>query len=281
MHIRWHRAVVVTAVCVVAANLWLDVRSRAAVDESIREERVVTVRGVKETWRLVWDGQPRPVCGPDDDLGIAGAITCPCAGFAYGESGRLLLVRVRAGREVERMSLGPLFMIEELDGPSVGTPGSAVLAHWPEKPDDFDREERGDSRLAADIKHRPAVGIMKVADYDRDGAATEFLLQVATLPCGKRQFVAVGVTAVSPRLHALSSVTHPERPLVMPAQAWKALQEHSGPATVPTWECGDHGSERRTELVVSARAGAIQVRNRAFTCPENGERERLAEDTAW
>jgi hypothetical protein len=57
---------------------------------------------------------------------------------------------------------------------------------------------------------------MKVADYDRDSEATEFLIQFGTLPCGKSQFAAVGVSAKESHLHALTSVAKPDTPLIMP-----------------------------------------------------------------
>jgi hypothetical protein len=88
--------------------------------------------------------------------------------------------------------------------------------------DNLDREDRGDPKLVTDIERRPAPVIMKFADYDRDGEATEFLIQVRTLPCGKSQFAAVGVSAKESHLHALTSVAKPDTPLIMPLlRDWK------------------------------------------------------------
>ena len=53
--------------------------------EWLREQQSVTVGGVAESWQLVWEGRPKPICGPQD---VEMAITCPCTGFAYGEMGR-------------------------------------------------------------------------------------------------------------------------------------------------------------------------------------------------
>ena len=244
---------------------------------TVREQRQVVVAGVDEIWQLVWDRPPVDRCGLEN---LPGAITCPCSGWAYGQSGKASLVRRRNGRELERMALGPLFRIEDLDGPDLPK-GDAILQRWPQQALDTERVHVGVT-LARDIKRRPAPDIMQMADYDRDGAATEFLLQVATLPCGKRQFIAVGVTGRNSRLLGLTTAAHPEAPLVMPEPAWQALARAAGPTTVPTWECGDHASERRTELVVSATNGQIRVRNRSFSCPDNnGGAERLIEDTEW
>jgi hypothetical protein len=241
----------------------------AADRQVVREQQTVTVEYATETWRLMWDGKPSSVCGPDE---VFMAITCPCSGWAYGESGKLFLVRSRGGQEIERMDLRPLFREYEVAG-------TAYLQRWPLKLSDMHREANGDRSLIAEIKRRPAPEIMKLADYDRDGSQTEFLMQVGTLPCGKRQFAAIGVTKAVPHLHALTSVSHPDKPLIMPEHAWQALLRSPLPTVVHTWPCGDHGSERRSELVVSANKGAIHVKDREYSCPDNGAPEELLEET--
>ena len=65
---------------------------------NIREEQQVVVNGVTETWRLQWKSPPHPEC--DASEGMAMAITCPCQGFAFGESGDLDVVRLRNGSEI-------------------------------------------------------------------------------------------------------------------------------------------------------------------------------------
>lgn len=206
------------------------------------------------------------------------AITCPCSGRAYGESGKLSLVRNRGGHDFERMDVGPLF--GKFDAPEAAkVEDPAYLPHWPLKLSDLDREDHGDPTLIAEIKRRPATEIMKFADYDRDGAATEFLIQVGTLPCGKLQFAAVGVTKSDPHLHALTSIAHPETPLIMPEAAWQALLKGPGPTVVPIWECGDHGNDGRSTLVVSAKAGAITVKDREYSCPAAGKAATLLHET--
>jgi hypothetical protein len=100
------------------------------------------------------------------------------------------------------------------------------------------------------------------------------------LPFGKLQFAAVGVSATKPDLHALTSVAKPDAPLIMPLAAWQALLKGPGPHTVPTWACGDHDSDVRTELVVSANDGQIYVKHREFSCPPDGQAEKLVKETA-
>ena len=249
--------------------------ARGADEQVVREQHTVAIDGVRETWQLVWEGKPATVCGPDE---VYMAITCPCSGWAYAEYGRLYLVRNRGGREIERMDLRPLF--GKFDYPEADkVDGSAYLQRWPLKPSDVDRENDRDPNLIPEIKRRPATEIMKLADYDRDGAPTEFLIQVGTLPCGKLQFAAIGVTKTIPHLHALTSVAHRDTPLIMPQAAWQALLKSRGPTTVRTWACDDHGSETRSELVVSANHGAIRVKEREYSCPGKGKAEKLLEET--
>ena len=67
------------------------------------------------------------VCGPNE---ISIVITCPCSGFASAENGKLFLVRMRGGREIERMNLGPLF--DKMDYPATDGVGSmGYLQRWP------------------------------------------------------------------------------------------------------------------------------------------------------
>src|SRR5690242_15002 len=70
----------------------------------IREEQEVVIDGFIETWRLVWLKPPKPACSDPVD-----GMTCPCAGFAYGEAAELALVRQRSGREIDRLDLTASF----------------------------------------------------------------------------------------------------------------------------------------------------------------------------
>jgi len=230
----------------------------------VREERVITVNGVGETWQLVWEGKPLPVCGPDE---IDMAITCPCAGLAYGEHGRLALVRRRDGQEVERMDLRPLF--GQFDGPGLdGYPDDgATLQRWPANfMSDVDRDGRNDPTLDNEIRHRRLAEIMKFADYDRDGHATEFLLQVGTLPCGKRQMALIGVSTSNPHLHVFSAADNSKQPLVMAFWVWAALLKGNGKADSLEWQCGDHGSDVESHIHVEARDGSFSVKRWDRTC---------------
>ena len=241
----------------------------------LREQRSLSVAGVAETWQLVWAAPPQPACGPED---VATATSCPCSGTAYGEAGMLALVRKRGVAEIERLALNPLF--GQFDGPP-DADGMATLIRWPVLDGDLARAGKNDPTLAAEIARRPAPTIMRFADYDHDGAETEFLLPVGTLPCNKVQYAAVGISAQDPHLHAFGSAVHPDAMLAMPLAAWHALLVRPGATTVPLWACGDHGSDRRSELIVSAGKNGIQAHERDFSCPEDGAPEKLLQESDW
>ena len=236
----------------------------------IREEQRVVIGGQPEVWRLEWTTPPRTVCEPEDNYWW----TCPCSGFAFGESGKLDLVRLRQGQEVERFPLAPLF--EDGETPAA-TAGDAVLKRWDVREGDWDymHLEPGRSSAVPGVRSRPLAIAMNLADYDHDGQATEFLLQMSSSPCGHREGVVVGVSRQMPRLHAFATAAHPDKPLVMDVRAWKALLHSAVPTRVVVWACGDHAADTETELEVSATSGAIRVRSREFQCDANDKRGKL------
>lgn len=250
----------------------------AAPGDILRESRAVTVSGKAEVWQLVWEGKPRSICGPED---IETAITCPCTGFAYGEMGRLSLVRKRGGKEVDRLALGPLFA--EL--PADNSQGLAAMQWRPFNSHDFDIATDGtkaqQARLQAAIKVRPGPRAMRLMDFDHDGQASEFMIQVSAGPCGHTDYVAVGVSKAEPRLHPLTSTGAAKGEVLnLPGSAWQVLGSARGSGKVTSWPCGDHGADQREELVLNASAGRISVKRRSYTCPEDGSAEKLIEEAA-
>ncbi len=246
----------------------------ASPPQFLREAKTVSIGGKTEQWSLVWEGRPSSICGPQD---VEMAITCPCTGFAYGEMGKLSLVRAAGGREIERMALGPLF--GEL--PESNSDGLAAMQWRPMHDEDFDAGQGASPKFLTQVRQRPGPRVMRMADYDHDGQASEFLVQVSAGPCGHTAYAAVGVSKARPRLHALESTAGQGGPLVMPGAAWQALLSGSGQRRVTVWPCGDHGAEERSELVLSAKSGAITVRQRSYSCPEDGSRERLLSDEPY
>ncbi len=240
-----------------------------AATPALREERPITINGQPETWRLEWQRPPVAVCAPPDPEWY----TCPCEGFAFGERGELDLVRLRGGKEVERLPLTPFF-----DGGEMPTdqPGAVLRRVAPIKADmDAGPEDPG---LPSRVAKRPVDSILQFADYDGDGQATEFLLQVGAEPCGKRMTIAIGVSRTEPGLHSLHTALQPGQPLVLRADHWLALLAAKSPVRVVDWPCGDHGSDTETELELSRGPGGIAVHRREFDCTEDGKRGKLSSE---
>ncbi len=229
----------------------------------VRDEAAVVIAGVRELWRLEWKSPPKPACAADD----AEWYTCPCEGFAFGEAGDLDVVRLRDGEEVERLSLTALF------GEQFSDVGPAAIVHRVE-PTDGDHTDPEDPGLVDRVAARPPDPILLFADYDRDGRATEFPLQIDAAPCGKRIMVVVGVSQLEPDLHVFHSAAHPDEPLMMQLDEWQALRDDELPTKVVDWYCDDHASPTETELELNAHAGAISVYEREYECLD-GERGRL------
>jgi hypothetical protein len=231
----------------------------------IREEQKVLVNGISEAWRLEWKSPPTPACGPEDMLS---ATTCPCSGFAYGESGQLDLVRSKDDHEIERLELTPFY-------DEVLYPGHAVLRRWEPQEQDLKKAKSEPQAFLAQVHARPVATVMRFADYNHDDSSTEFFLQTDLEPCGKVTGVVVGVTPTLPRLHVFGTALHPDKPLVMQKREWEALLKANEPTEVLDWACGDHGSEIESDLTLTVVKGAIHVVRREFECTDGAKRGRL------
>jgi len=232
----------------------------------MREETVVRVGTSLERWALEWQDAPVPACGPAE---VDMAITCPCSGFAYGEMGRLDLVRRRPGHANERLALTPLFDHQENPG---WREHLAVLQRWPMLGSDYPLADSIDLEPA--IRARAMTRVITPRDYDHDGRATEFPLQVGTLPCGKKQAVLIGVSAVDSSLHAFTSVAHPERPLVLPMTLGEQLRQSGGSTAGVEWPCGDHGADTQTEVQLSVSPQGIDGVRSEYQCLSGQSRGR-------
>jgi hypothetical protein len=236
-------------------------------DPVIREEQNIRVNGISELWRLEWKTTPKPSCGPEDG---SAATSCPCTGFAYGQSGQLELVRSTEGREIDRLELTPFFDNESPDR------GAATLQQW--EPGEKDVDELGSDSFLAQVRARPLARIMHFADYNHDGSSTEFFLQTGVEPCGKTVGIVIGVTPSHPWLHAFGTALHPDKALVLQKREWEALLKASGPTEVLDWPCGDHCSDTETDMALSAMNGSIKAVRREFECTESGNRGRLVHE---
>ncbi len=202
----------------------------------LREEKPVVVDGVTETWRLEWIRPPVPACMDSTWE------TCACAGFSFGEKGDLDLVRTRPGAPDERLHLGPLF-----------DDGDARLPRWVVSTQD--RSGVAKKPSIAEIQKREVVPVMKLGDYDHDGRATEFVLQVAAYACGHTPSILVGITKTH-GLHAFPAGDKPNEPLTLDSVAdWEKVKTKL-PLTIASTKCGEHGATEETSIqVVKADAG--------------------------
>jgi hypothetical protein len=232
----------------------------------IREEQKIVVNGISELWRLEWKSPPKSVCGPAD---LSSSITCPCSGFAFGESGPLDLVRLTNDREIDRLELSPLFekLFADQDG--------ALIQRWMTQEKDFEFLEKESAAFVKQVQIRPAVKIMDFADYNHDGKSTEFFLQTSVEPCGKITGVVVGLDGTHPKLHPFGTAAHPDKPLVIQKREWEALLKATGPIEVLDWRCGDHGGEIESNMELSATNGSIRAIRREYECTEKGNRGRF------
>ena len=256
---------------VTAAAAWLFAAAAGAADavSLVRAQKTLVVNGARESWRLQWDAVPDSACGPED---MAVALACPCSGFAYGEVGKLVLVRMRKGTTPERLELASFFQGQGAPG-SVGGAGDAVVQRWRPKPATA-HDEEDDWHHAADfdfikrVHARGSTEVLKLADYNHDGQATEFLLQVGAGGCGKHQMVLVGVSRYNPHLHVFASAEAPDQPLTLLAPVWAAVLRSPKPAHVMESSCDDPEREVESSLTVAARRGVFHVQRETRACPK-------------
>ncbi len=245
----------------------------AMAGETVRERRVLTVQGQREEWLVKWRGPVKAVCSSRE---LAEAVTCPCAGFAYGEQGQLVVERRRPGAPVERLDVSQLF--GEYDSPADA--GNAALVRVPRQP--VDPADGGGVSLNAErfnrtVRGRAPVSVMTFGDFSHDGLKASFLLQVGTAPCGKRELALIGVSRRHPHLHVFSTAAHPEHPLILQAGAWEVSMATEGQARFTASACGDHGGETEIEQVIEARDGRFSVLENTYACRDDGSRGNLLE----
>jgi len=230
----------------------------------VREERKIQVAGKTESWRLQWASAPTHVCDVGDDAWD----TCLCSGFAFGEKGELELIRSGTSRPEERLGLTPYFDDQESPGEGEGV----ALQRWPRLPQDK-------APSAKEVHSRPPVRILDVQDFNHDGWATEFVLQVGAGPCGHEASILVGVSRRDPTLHAFGTAEHPKKPLVLSPSAWRKLLPAKAPIEIVDVACGDHGASEESVLTLSANAAGLHAVERVYNCAANFKRGKLLNQT--
>jgi hypothetical protein len=161
-----------------------------------------------------------------------------------------------------------------------GNDPHAILRRWDVDwdVDGRDLEEKPSAAFAARVRARPLARIMNFADYDNDGRATEFMLQIGTEPCGKKESIVVGISRDNPHLHAFASVRNPGKPLLLMDWQWNALNGSKDVVEVGDLTCGDHGSDVNRDLVLRAENGRISATRRTYECTGQATRGGLSKE---
>jgi hypothetical protein len=181
--------------------------------------------------------------------------SCACAGFAFGERGSMDLVRTTPGKPDERLRLDPLFGDHD-----------TRMQRWPVTRSDTARPDGGATLDLAELSMRPVTSIIKFADFDHDGRASEFLLQVAAGPCGHTSTIVVGVSKSNPKLHAFGTADKPNEPFALErASDWEKLKGKASADVVLT-ACGDHGATEQTVAHLTAD-GELHAKTETKKCP--------------
>jgi len=209
-----------------------------------RAVKTVRVNDVDETWVLRWRGTPKKSCVDEDWF------TCPCWGFAFGESGHLELARLRPNLPEEILD----FTKHDAD---------LVLQRWIPKEKDDTKANPTDKYLQTLEVFDP----MQIRDYDHDGEATEFVFRSGVGgACGHTSlFDVVGISKKNPKLHFFG-VTLPH------LDDWESVRTMPMPGELKllTWRCGDHGSESEESLLVTLDAkGTLKTKELKRTCKAN------------
>jgi hypothetical protein len=224
----------------------------------------VVVNGRRETWRLQWAAAPAPACAAAE---IETALSCSCAGFAYGEAGPLSVLRIPARGAPETLELAPFFIAAATPAP----PGSALLQRRQPIPasasdEDDDWHHASDFNFLKRVRARRTTEAMRLADYNHDGQASEFLLQVGVLPCGRPQLLLVGVSRRNPHLHVFAAAEAEDQPLLMGPRAWAAVLRKPRATHVVEWPC-DAGADSVESVVdVEVRRGVFHLQRSERRC---------------
>ena len=252
----------------VAASLLMHGARAAELADLVREQHAVQVNGAYETWKLEWETLPAAACGPDD---VAVALACPCSGFAYGEAGRLSLVRLRPGTTRELLDLTGFYRHELLPVPD----NLAVLQRWLPVPatahdEDDDWHHASDLNFVSRVRARGAANVMRIGDFNHDGQASEFLLQVGSQGCGRHLMVLVGVSKYNTRLHVFASAEAPDVPLELDAQTWEAVLRSAKPIQALESGCDGPTNQVETEVRIETRHGIFHVQRLTHPCTNAG-----------
>jgi hypothetical protein len=226
----------------------------------LRESRYFRGHTGPECYRVYWLTEPEPRCAGAPD----GAEVCACAGFYVGRSGPLVLVRSRPGAADEYLDLGGLFADSEAE--RLG--GDALVAEYP--PMNVTQADGSVRMQAAPI----AQPILKLADYNRDGVAAEFVLHVGNEACNHGRYLLVGVLAANTAVTTPREAGPSAPPVAFDAPSdWEHLRE-TGALRREYWGCFDQGSEVRKSVRARVVDGQFEVEQLREPCVSSAVKAR-------
>jgi hypothetical protein len=200
--------------------------------------------GGEELWQIFWLEAPAAQCVRNASTAKNGAEqSCGCEGFWDGEAGRAVLVRSRDQHGSELLDLGSVFADTEEEAL-----GGHVLFR---------------ARPAANESNATATpappDVLKLADYNHDGVAAEFVVHTANPACGHGRYLLVGLFDAKGELGAYPLSLDVPTPLALDtAEDWEQLRV-AGQLQRTFWRCFDQGATQESRIVASASAGKIRA----------------------
>jgi hypothetical protein len=153
----------------------------------------------------------------------------------------------------------------------------AVLPHWPKLDGDYELSQTSLDTFGALVRARRPVTVMHIADYDHDGRATEFPLQIGAGPCGNYPTILVGITRRFPYLHVFGTVLHPKEPLALrDSSQWDTVLHARRKVMLIQIPCGIHADEEQTEYELRVDKEGIHATRIVYSCDPDFPEKRGA-----
>lgn len=218
----------------------------------IAEEHRVLVDGVEEVWRVRFTTPPRlPEPLPEDS-------TCVERYWERFDVRRAVIERVRDGEVVDRL-MNPSSGLDNDDvvplAEAVLVPGRVGLPV-------------GQRRLTlAESERLPRPTVLSIGDYNHDGQATEFVLDMGPLVCGNDYSGVVGLDQRHRRLHVLEWGAPARTFMVGVNIDWEAVRA-SASGDVITWSCGNHFYDGEDHLRWAPYNGSLRMSTYTIEYPD-------------
>gem|GEM_PF-1143181 len=236
---------------------------RAVPANGVRDSALVSLgNGVTETWRLAWTSPPTPYCSSYDE------VTDPAAwcrkGLLFSDRGSAELRRERDGAVVDRFSLDPIYAGDDVYGP-----GRPAFPRW-----SLTSAEVGallsappGTDFRARFEGRPLARILTLADFNGDGIAAEFVVQIGASPFGGGRAAALVGLRSDRRLGVFGGPLTGSSPVVLTSpDQWLAVRGGRDARLVQRG-CGDHGRDEEEALVLRWEEGELIAVAQTVSCP--------------